>query len=119
LDQRTFAVVIPTNYLRDRDYLRGLLRTDVALHRDARTRRADPADLDRSGGGRRGDHRRAALRDSTAVAGLDLGAEGPDEIAQAIVRGDRRGSGTAEAAASSRNGPARSTTGPRRAPKRR
>lgn len=84
LDARTFAVVMTHNFLRDKDYLRALLRSPVRsismLGPRARTQRllhelreegvAIPAeDEDR-------------LR---APAGLDLGAEGPEEIAAAIV----------------------------------
>lgn len=84
LDERTFAVVMTHNFLRDKDYLRALLRSPVRsismLGPRARTQRilhelreegtAIPAeDEDR-------------LR---APAGLDLGAEGPEEIAASIV----------------------------------
>lgn len=84
LDERTFAVVMTHNFLRDKDYLQALLRSPVRsismLGPRARTQRllhelreegvAIPAeDEDR-------------LR---APAGLDLGAEGPEEIAAAIV----------------------------------
>ena len=83
-DPRTFAVVMTHNYLRDRDYLRGLLKTDVGyiamLGPAARTQRL-LMDLDEEG---------IALSDEDRArihgpAGLDLGAEGPEEIAQAIV----------------------------------
>ena len=83
-DPRTFAVVMTHNYLRDRDYLRGLLKTDVRtiamLGPAARTQRL-LMDLDEEG---------VALTDVDRArihgpAGLDLGAEGPEEIAQAIV----------------------------------
>jgi xanthine dehydrogenase accessory factor len=84
LDQRTFAVVMSHNYLRDRDYLRGLLRTDVGyigmLGPAARTQRVlmELAEA----GVEVSEEQRARIH---APAGLDLGAEGPDEIAQAIV----------------------------------
>ena len=84
LDARTFAVVMTHNYLRDRDYLRGLLTSDVGyiamLGPSARTHRllADLADEDVE----ITDADRARIH---GPAGLDLGAEGPDEIAQAIV----------------------------------
>ena len=84
LDERTFVVVMTHNFLRDRDYLRGLLRSDVGyiamLGPAARTQRilmdlaADGVELT--------DKDRARIH---GPAGLDLGAEGPDEIAQAIV----------------------------------
>jgi xanthine/CO dehydrogenase XdhC/CoxF family maturation factor len=84
LDEATFAVVMTHNFLRDRDYLRGLLRSDVGyiamLGPAARTQRilmdlaADGVEIT--------DKDRARIH---GPAGLDLGAEGPDEIAQAIV----------------------------------
>ena len=84
LDERTFAVVMTHNYLRDRDYLRGLLRTDVGyiamLGPAARTQRI-LMDLAEEGV-EITDDQRARIH---GPAGLDLGAEGPDEIAQAIV----------------------------------
>ena len=84
LDQRTFAVVMSHNYLRDRDYLRGLLRTDVGyiamLGPAARTQRI-LMDLAEEGM-EITDEQRSRIH---GPAGLDLGAEGPDEIAQAIV----------------------------------
>jgi xanthine dehydrogenase accessory factor len=84
LDARTFAVVMTHNYLRDRDYLRSLLTSDVGyiamLGPAARTHRllSDLAD----------DGVEVTEADRARIhgpAGLDLGAEGPDEIAQAIV----------------------------------
>jgi xanthine/CO dehydrogenase XdhC/CoxF family maturation factor len=84
LDARTFAVVMTHNYLRDRDYLRGLLASDVGyiamLGPSARTFRL-LSELAEEG---------VAISDADRArihgpAGLDLGAEGPDEIAQAIV----------------------------------
>jgi xanthine/CO dehydrogenase XdhC/CoxF family maturation factor len=84
LDERTFAVVMTHNYLRDRDYLRGLLRSDVGyiamLGPAARTQRI-LIDLAEEGV-EITDDQRARIH---GPAGLDLGAEGPDEIAQAIV----------------------------------
>ena len=83
-DQRTFAVVMSHNYLRDREYLRALLRTEVGyiamLGPAARTQRI-LMDLAEDGV-EVTDEQRARIH---APAGLDLGAEGPDEIAQAIV----------------------------------
>jgi xanthine dehydrogenase accessory factor len=84
LDARTFAVVMTHNYLRDRDYLRGLLASDVGyiatLGPAARTYRL-LSDLSEEGVGI-SDADRERIH---GPAGLDLGAEGPDEIAQAIV----------------------------------
>jgi xanthine/CO dehydrogenase XdhC/CoxF family maturation factor len=84
LDERTCVVVMTHNYLRDRDYLRGLLRSGAGyiamLGPAARTQRilmdlaADGVEIT--------DERRARIH---GPAGLDLGAEGPEEIAQAIV----------------------------------
>jgi xanthine/CO dehydrogenase XdhC/CoxF family maturation factor len=84
LDDRTCVVVMTHNYLRDRDYLRGLLHADAGyiamLGPAARTQRI-LMDLATDG---------AEITDEVrerihGPAGLDLGAEGPDEIAQAIV----------------------------------
>jgi xanthine/CO dehydrogenase XdhC/CoxF family maturation factor len=96
LDRRTFAVVMTHNYLRDRDYLRSLLDSEVGyiamLGPAARTQRLlmDLGDE----GIQITDEQHGRLH---GPAGLDLGAEGPEEIAQAIVaeivavRHDRRG----------------------------
>jgi xanthine dehydrogenase accessory factor len=84
LDRRTFAIVMTHNYLRDRAYLRGLLTTDVGyiamLGPAARTYRLI-GDL-RDAGAEVSD---ADLARIHGPAGLDLGAEGADEIAQAII----------------------------------
>jgi xanthine dehydrogenase accessory factor len=84
IDRRTHVVVMTHNFLRDKEYLRSLLGSDAGyigmLGPSARTHRllmelADEgveitdADRERIHG----------------PAGLDLGAEGPEEIAQAIV----------------------------------
>jgi xanthine dehydrogenase accessory factor len=84
LDERTCAVVMTHNYLRDRDYLRGLLRSDASyigmLGPAARTQRilldlaADGVEVT--------DGDRARIH---GPAGLDVGAEGPDEVAHAII----------------------------------
>jgi xanthine dehydrogenase accessory factor len=84
LDRRTHAVVMTHNFLRDLGYLRSLLGTDVAYigmlgPRDRLDRLLEnlaregvrPAEED--------------LRKIHGPAGLDLGAEGPEEIAAAIV----------------------------------
>ncbi len=117
IDRRTHVVVMTHNFLRDKEYLRSLLDSDAGyigmLGPAARTHRllmelADEgveitdADRERIHG----------------PAGLDLGAEGPEEIAQAIVAEIVAPPARARAAASSRNGRARSTTGPHREPKR-
>ena len=84
IDERTFVVVMTHNYLRDKDYLRSLLgspaRYIAMLGPGARTERlltelreegvsVTDEDLERIHG----------------PAGLDLGAEGPEEIAAAIA----------------------------------
>ncbi len=84
VDPRTFAIVMSHNYLRDRDYLRALLRTEVGyiamLGPAARTQRI-LMDLAEDGV-EITEEQRAKIH---GPAGLDLGAEGPDEIAHAIV----------------------------------
>jgi xanthine dehydrogenase accessory factor len=84
IDERACAVVMTHNYLRDRDYVRGLLRTDVGyigmLGPAARTQRI-LMDLAEDGV-------EITDRDRRRIhgpAGLDLGAEGPDEVAHAII----------------------------------
>jgi xanthine dehydrogenase accessory factor len=84
VDKRTFVVVMSHNYLRDRDYLRSLLDSDAAyvgmLGPRARLQRllddlsSDGVTVDKS--------REPRLH---GPAGLDIGAEGPEEIATAIV----------------------------------
>jgi xanthine dehydrogenase accessory factor len=84
VDGRTFVVVMTHNFLRDKDYLRSFLGSDVAyvgmLGPAARLQRLcdnlseegvppKPKDLARI----------------HSPAGLDIGAEGPEEIAVAIV----------------------------------
>ena len=83
IDGRTYVVVMSHNFLRDKDYLRSLLTSPAAyvgmlgpkarLQRLLDDLRADdveiPTDLDRIHG----------------PAGLDVGGEGPDEIAAAIL----------------------------------
>ena len=84
IDERTFAVVMTHNFLRDREYLRALIGSPAAyvgmLGPGARTQRllmelADEgvvlADTDRER--------------IHGPAGLDLGGEGPEEIAESIV----------------------------------
>jgi xanthine dehydrogenase accessory factor len=84
VDARTYAVVMSHNYLRDRDYLRAFLPTEVAyvgmLGPRARLERL--LDDLASEGVACTDEHRARLY---GPAGLDVGGEGPDEIAAAIV----------------------------------
>ncbi len=84
LDRRTFVVVMTHNFLRDKDYLRELLRSPVRtismLGPGARTQRLLHELRDE--GLQIGEAEEARLR---SPAGLDLGAEGPEEIAAAIV----------------------------------
>ena len=84
VDARTFVVVMTHNFLRDKAYLRGLLTTDARyvamLGPAARTQRL-LMELEEEGTpiteeGRSRIH---------GPAGLDLGAEGPEEIAQSII----------------------------------
>jgi xanthine dehydrogenase accessory factor len=85
VDERTYAVVMTHNYLRDKDYLKALLDSDAAyvgmLGPRARLERL--LDELASEGVVVGDAR--AGRMLHGPAGLDLGAEGPEEIAAAIV----------------------------------
>ncbi|MGZ8565790.1 MAG: XdhC family protein, partial [Actinomycetota bacterium] len=84
IDERTFVVVMTHNFLRDKDYLRGALKTPAPyiamLGPAARTQRLlmDLADE----GVELSEVDRARIH---GPAGLDLGSEGPEEIAQAIV----------------------------------
>ncbi|MEX2274628.1 MAG: XdhC family protein [Actinomycetota bacterium] len=84
VDRRTFAIVMTHNFLRDKEYLRSLLASPAAyiamLGPAARTGRI-VAELSEEGVAI-GDDDRARIH---GPAGLDLGAEGPEEIAQAIV----------------------------------
>jgi xanthine dehydrogenase accessory factor len=84
VDGRCYAVVMSHNYLRDRDYLRSLLTSDTAY-------------IGMLGPGARLERLLEDLRGEGAViptdrldkvhgpAGLDLGGEGPNEVAAAIV----------------------------------
>lgn len=84
VDERTFVVVMTHNFLRDKDYVRSLLASPVRfiamLGPGARTQRL-LTEL-REEGVPITDDDRARLH---GPAGLDLGAEGPEEIAAAIV----------------------------------
>ena len=84
IDRRTHVVVMTHNFLRDKEYLRSLLGSDAGyigmLGPSARTHRLLMELADEG----------VALTDADrqrihGPAGLDLGAEGPEEIAQAIV----------------------------------
>jgi xanthine/CO dehydrogenase XdhC/CoxF family maturation factor len=84
VDERTFAIVMTHNFLRDKEYVRSLLESPAAyvgmLGPGARTERL-LMEL-RDEGVEIGDADRARIH---GPAGLDLGGEGPEEIAQAIV----------------------------------
>lgn len=84
LDRRSFVVVMTHNYLRDLAYLRSLVGTDVAyigvLGPGERLRRL-VTDLAAEGIQPGPDD----LTKLHGPAGLDIGAEGPDEIAWAIM----------------------------------
>jgi len=84
VDERTFVVVMTHNFLRDKDYVRSLLASPVRfiamLGPGARTQRL-LTELQEEGVAITDDDR-ARLH---GPAGLDLGAEGPEEIAAAIV----------------------------------
>jgi xanthine dehydrogenase accessory factor len=84
IDAHTFAVVMTHNFLRDKEYLRSLLDSPAVyigmLGPAARTERL-LMDL-RDEGVTITEEDRARIH---GPAGLDLGAEGPEEIAQSIV----------------------------------
>ncbi len=84
LDARTYVVVMSHNYLRDLDYLRCLIGTEVAyigaLGPGARLERL-LKDLEAEGV----EVGETDLAKIHAPAGLDVGAEGPQEIAWAIL----------------------------------
>ena len=84
VDARTFVVVMTHNFLRDKAYLRGLLTTDARylamLGPAARSQRL-LMELEEEGTPIT-EERRSRIH---GPAGLDLGAEGPEEIAQAII----------------------------------
>jgi xanthine dehydrogenase accessory factor len=84
IDERTFAVVMTHNFLRDKEYVRSLLDSPAAylgmLGPGARTERI-LMELKEEG-------IEVTEADRARIhgpAGLDLGSEGPEEIAQAIV----------------------------------
>jgi xanthine dehydrogenase accessory factor len=84
IDDHTFAVVMTHNFLRDKEYLRSLLTSPVAyigmLGPAARTERL-LMEL-REEGVEVTEEDRARIH---GPAGLDLGSEGPEEIAQSIA----------------------------------
>ena len=84
VDERTFAVVMTHNFLRDKEYVRSLLGSPAAyvgmLGPGARTERL-LMELRDEGVEVAGTNRERIH----GPAGLDLGGEGPEEIAQAIV----------------------------------
>ena len=84
VDARTFVVVMTHNFLRDKAYLRGLLTTAARyvamLGPAARTQRL-LMELEEEGTPIT-EELRSRIH---GPAGLDLGAEGPEEIAQAII----------------------------------
>lgn len=83
VDDRTYVVVMTHNFVRDKDYLRSLLETEARhiamLGPGARTRRL--LDELATEGVTLSERDRRRIR---GPAGLDLGAEGPEEIATAI-----------------------------------
>lgn len=84
IDERSYMVVMSHNYLRDRDYLRSLLSSRAAyigmLGPHARLERL-LGDLATDGFTPTSEQ----LERTYGPAGLDLGGEGPEEIAAAIV----------------------------------
>jgi xanthine dehydrogenase accessory factor len=84
IDERTFVVVMTHNFLRDKEYLRALLGSPATyigmLGPAARTERLLKELAD--DGVEITDEVRARIH---GPAGLDLGGEGPEEIAQSIV----------------------------------
>jgi xanthine/CO dehydrogenase XdhC/CoxF family maturation factor len=84
VDRLTASIVMSHNYVRDQDYLKALLGTDVAyigmLGPKARLRRLLP-DLAKEGVYPSEEDERKIH----GPAGLDVGAEGPEEIAWAVI----------------------------------
>ncbi len=83
-DRRTFVVVMSHNYLRDKDYIRSFLGTDVAYIGSLGPRkRLDSilTDLAKEGV----EPSEEELEKIYAPAGLDVGAEGPEEVAWSIM----------------------------------
>jgi xanthine/CO dehydrogenase XdhC/CoxF family maturation factor len=95
-DRRTFVIVMSHNYLRDKDYVRSFLGTEVPYIGSLGPRkRLDSllADLAKEGV----EPSERDLDKIYAPAGLDIGAEGPEEVSWAImaealaVRSGRKG----------------------------
>jgi xanthine dehydrogenase accessory factor len=83
-DRRTFVIVMSHNYLRDKDYIRSFLGTDAAYIGSLGPRkRLDSilTDLAKEGVEPSEDE----LEKIYAPAGLDVGAEGPEEVAWSIM----------------------------------
>jgi xanthine dehydrogenase accessory factor len=84
VDERTYVVVMSHHFLRDKEYVRSMLGSPAAylgmLGPGARTERL-LAELREEGVGIADPDRRRIH----GPAGLDLGGEGPEEIAQAII----------------------------------
>ena len=83
-DRRTFVVVMTHNYLRDKDYIHSFLGTDVAYIGSLGPRKrlgAVLTDLAKEGV----EPSEEDLEKIYAPAGLDVGAEGPEEVAWAIM----------------------------------
>src|SRR5438067_304916 len=84
VDRRTFVIVMSHNYLRDKDYIRSFLGTDVAyLGSLGPRKRLDSilTDLAKEGVEPSEDE----FEKVYAPAGLDVGAEGPEEVAWSIM----------------------------------
>jgi xanthine dehydrogenase accessory factor len=84
VDERTYAVVMTHNYLRDLEYLRALIDSRVPYIGMLGPRKRSEQLLDELAG--QGTVPSEAQRERIhAPAGLDLGAEGPEEVAWSIV----------------------------------
>lgn len=83
-DRRTFVLVMSHNYLRDKDYIHSYLGTDVAYIGSLGPRkRLDSVLTDLSKEGV--EPTAEDLEKIYAPSGLDIGAEGPEEVAWAIM----------------------------------
>jgi xanthine dehydrogenase accessory factor len=78
LDEGTFVVLMTHNYLRDAEYLRAVVGVDLAYLGALGPRRRTEQLLRELGAG-------DAIRRIHAPVGLDLGAEGPEEVAWSIA----------------------------------
>lgn len=84
VDQKTFAVVMSHNYLRDKEYLRSFLKSNATYIGMLGPRKRTDRLLDEL----RSEGVEVTERDLVRIhgpAGLDLGSEGPDEIAASIA----------------------------------